>query len=395
MRIAVFGGAFNPIHFGHLRLAQEFKQRLKLDRVMLIPSSMPPHKQGADMASPSDRLKMCRLAVGRDTLFEVSDIEIKRGGASYTADTLEQLSRLYPDAEWYLITGADMFLTLGTWHRFDDIARLAALCAAPRDSADAARLREYARVLEKRGARCIIEDIPRIDISSTDIRKRISGGQSIDGLTPPAVVKYISENSLYKTALTDKAYTAPQFIEIIKGRLTPRRFEHSMAVAEQAVHLAGLYGADPQKAYTAGILHDIIKDADKAAQLQMINDFGIILDSAQAASPSCWHAIAGAEFVRRILNIDDCDIINAIRYHTTARAGMSPLEKTIFIADFTSSDRDYPDVGEMRRLAEIGSEPAMEYALSYTVCKLSKERKVILPDAIYAYNEIIAAKGGI
>lgn len=393
MKAAVFGGAFNPVHLGHLRLSKEFGQRLGLDKILLIPSSAPPHKPDADMAPAADRLEMCRLSVGEDSLFTVSDIEIKRGGVSFTADTLERLVQIYPDTEWYLITGADMFLTLGTWHRFDDIARIAVLCAAPRDGGDSACLREYAAKLEKRGARCIIEDIPMTDISSTQIRQRIKQGKSIDGLTSPAVVKYISDKSLYRKASTDSV-ADERLIEIVRGRLTPQRFEHSKAVAKQAVHLATIYGADTQKAYTAGILHDIMKDTDKDTLLQMMGDFGIILDNAQTASPSCWHAVAGSAFIENILHIDDRDIINAVRYHTTARAGMSPLEKTIYLADLTSSDRNYADILEMRRLAELGSEQAMEYALSYTIRYLESKRAVILPDAVHAYNEIIASKGG-
>jgi nicotinate-nucleotide adenylyltransferase len=392
MKIAVFGGAFNPIHYGHLRLAREFASRLKLDKVMLIPSSTPPHKLHAHMAADRDRLEMCRLSVKGDPLFLVSDIEIKRAGVSFTADTLDKLTELYPTAQWYLITGADMFLTLGTWHRFEDIMLRAILCTAPRDDIEGAKLREYAAVLEKRGAKCIIEDIPKTDISSTKIRQLIRSGKDIDCLVPNSVKDYIYKNSLYKNAIDSTENSDAQFIEIIRGRLTPYRFRHSLAVAEQAKHLALLYGADPKKAYAAGILHDIMKDEPKAALLQMLSDFGIILNNAQMASPSCWHAIAGAEFVRNILKIGDDDIINAVRYHTTARAGMSPLEKTIFVADFTSLDRDYPDIDEMRRRAQLGSGPAMEYALSYTIRELLNKSAVILPDAIDAYNEIIALK---
>lgn len=392
MKIAVFGGSFNPVHYGHLRLSHEFAKRLKLDKVMLIPSSTPPHKLHADMAPGKDRLEMCRLSVKDDPLFLVSDIEFQRAGASFTADTFDKLTELYPNARWYLITGADMFLTLGTWHRFDDIARTATICTAPRDDIESARLVEYAAVLEKRGAKCIIEDIPKTDVSSTKIRQFISAGKDIDEFVPTAVKDYIYNNSLYKNVIDSTENADAQFIEIIRGRLTPYRFRHSLAVAEQAKHLALMYKADAKKAYTAGLLHDIMKDEPKAALLQMLNDFGIILNNAQMASPGCWHAIAGAEFVRNILKIGDEDIINAVRYHTTARAGMSHLEKTIFIADFTSLDRDYPDIDEMRRCAEIGSEPAMEYALSYTIRELLNKSAVIIPDAIDAYNEIIALK---
>lgn len=391
MKIALFGGTFDPIHEGHLYLAREFAEKLSLDRVILMPTFVPPHKLKTRMAPSADRLAMCRLAAEGDPLFAVSDLEIRRGGASFTADTLASLQENGPGGTWYLITGADMFLTLGTWNRFDEIARRAVLCAAPRGGVTAERLREYAAGLEKLGARCEIRDIPEFAVDSTGLRQRIQNGQSLEGLVPPAVERYIVEHKLY-TEQGSKLDLDEQFIEIIRGRLTPKRFHHSLEVAKQAVHLAPLYGADPKKARTAGILHDIMKDAGPKAQLQIFHDFGIILDIAEQASPTCWHAHAGAVFIENVLHVGDRDIVNAVRYHTTGRAGMSPLEKAVFVADFTSADRDYPDVGEMRRLAELGSAPAMEYALSYTIRDLVSRAAVIHPDAIDAYNELIAAK---
>lgn len=124
--------------------------------------------------------------------------------------------------------------------------------------------------------------------------------------------------------------------------------------------------------------------------LQILHDFGIILDNTETVSPNLWHAIAGSAFIERVLHVDDSAIVDAVRYHTTGRAGMSPLEKTLFVADFTSADRNYKDVGEMRRLAEAGSAPAMEYALAYTIRDLAKRGLAIHPDAVYAYNELTA-----
>ena len=391
-RFALFGGTFDPIHEGHLRLAREFARRLSLDRVVLMPTALPPHKLKTELAREEDRLAMCRLAVEGDPLFVVSDLEIRRGGASFTADTLAELKKEEPEAEWYLITGADMFLTLGTWNRFDEIARLAVLCAAPRGGADAGALRAYAAELTERGARCAVEDISELPVSSTELRERLREGKPLDGLVPPAVERYIAARGLYREgADTPGRTTDEQFTEIIRGRLSPRRFAHSLAVAEQAAHLAPRYGANPKKARTAGLLHDILKDASLQAQLQILHDFDIILDNVEAASPSLWHAIAGAVFLEKILRVDDPELVNAVRYHTTGRAGMTPLERTLFLADFTSADRDYPDVAEMRRLAEEGWKPAMKYALTYTIRDLARHGRPIHPDAVEAYNELVVA----
>ena len=396
-RYALFGGTFDPIHEGHLRLAREFARRLSLDRVVLMPTYVPPHKMKESLAPAEDRLAMCRLATAGDPLFIVSDLEIRRGGASFTADTLAALHEQEPEVAWYLITGADMFLTLGTWNRFDEIARLAVLCAAPRDGVGMPELLACAETLESRGARCAVEDIPALPASSTELRERLGRGEAgdsaADGLLPETVAAYIAAHKLYTGKGTMKTMqTDEQFIEIIRGRLTEKRFRHSLAVAEQAAHLASLYGADAKKARTAGILHDILKDEKPAALLQILHDFGIILDNVEAVTPNLWHAIAGAAFIERVLHVEDADIVTAVRYHTTGRAGMSPLEKTLFVADFTSADRKYDDVEEMRRLAEVGSAPAMEYALNYTIRDLAGRGLAIHPDAVHAYNELVAAR---
>lgn len=386
-KIALFGGTFDPIHNGHIRLAAEFARRLKLDKVILMPTYVPPHKVKPEMAPAADRLEMCRLAAGNDPLFTVSDLEISRGGASFTADTLETLCGQYPEARWYLITGADMFLTMGTWWRFEDIAATAVLCAAPRDGVSMAELEAYAARLEAEGAVCALENIPLTPLSSTEIREKLRRGEAVDQLVPAAVAGYIAAKRLYTEGEETRLNRDEQFIEIIRGRLTPARFRHSLAVAEEAERLAKKYGADPARARTAGILHDILKDAGEDAQLQIFQDFAILLDNVEQQAPKLWHARAGALFIEKVLGVTDSDILAAVRYHTTARAGMSPLEKVLFIADFTSVDRDYKDVDVMRRLADEGLSQAMLYALSYTIRDLVKKQAAIHPDTLAAYNE--------
>ena len=222
-KIALFGGTFDPIHNGHIRLAAEFARRLKLDKVILMPTYVPPHKVKPEMAPAADRLEMCRLAAGNDPLFTVSDLEISRGGASFTADTLETLCGQYPEARWYLITGADMFLTMGTWWRFEDIAATAVLCAAPRDGVSMAELEAYAARLEAEGAVCALENIPLTPLSSTEIREKLRRGEAVDQLVPAAVAGYIAAKRLYTEGEETRLNRDEQFIEIIRGRLTPAR----------------------------------------------------------------------------------------------------------------------------------------------------------------------------
>ena len=179
------------------------------------------------------------------------------------------------------------------------------------------------------------------------------------------------------------------YIALAKQKLSSERFQHTVEVAGSAKLLAEKYGADAEKATLAGLLHDLMKDISKEEQLYIIEKSDIILSYCDKASPKLWHSIAGAAYLRDELKITDEDIFNAVRYHTTGRAGMSLLEKVIYIADYISADRTYSGVEEMRRLAENSLEDAMLFALEFCINKLVETGKVIHPDSVDCYNELI------
>lgn len=389
-KMGLFGGTFDPIHQGHIDMALRLATKLELDGVMLVPTFVPPHKIKESMAAAEHRLAMCRLAAEPFPFLRVSDMELQREGASFTVDTLTALCEQFPDTQWYLITGADMFTTLRTWHRFEDVARMAVLCTVPRKGTDTDELQEYAAALKEDGIRCYVDDAPVLDVSSTEIRRRIATGESLDNLIPLAVEKYIHRHELYRQMDGMQSQTKDeQFISIIRARLSDYRFRHSLCVAEEARRLALRYGADPDKAYTAGILHDIMKDTDYGAQRKILADYGEELDDVEEQSCTLWHARTGAAFLRHILGVDDEDILQAVRYHTTGRAGMSLLEKVLFVADFTSADRDYPDVDVMRGFADESLDAAIRYGVDYTIRDLLHRRKTVHPDTLAVYNDIV------
>ena len=389
-KMGLFGGAFDPIHSGHIAMAQRLKEQLGLDGVVLMPTNVPPHKIRERMASASHRLAMCRLAVQDLDGFAVSELELAREGASFTVDTLEELYRRHPDTAWYLFTGADMFCTLRTWYRFEDIARLAVPCTVPREGTDAAQLTAYAEALTADGIRCYVDSRPVQPISSTEIRRRAAEGESLDGLVPMAVAQYIALHGIYRDGgAMDTRTQDEQFTQIIRARLGDYRYRHSLCVAEEARRLAEKYGADPQKAYTAGLLHDIMKDTAPKTQLQILSDFGILLDEVERQSKTLWHARSGEVFLRHILGVSDEDILQAVRCHTTGRADMSLLGKVLFVADFTSADRDYDDVDVIRRLADESLDSAIRYGIDYTIRDLLEQGRPIHPDTLAAYNDIV------
>lgn len=182
--------------------------------------------------------------------------------------------------------------------------------------------------------------------------------------------------------------TFKDYKKLVKAKVSEKRFNHCVNVAKEAVKLAGRYSADPEKAELAGILHDITKETSTEEQLQIMEKNGIILSKLQLSSPKLWHSISGAAYIKSELSVDDEDILNAVRYHTSGRAGMSLLEKVIFVADFTSEERDYDGVRTMRKKSEKSLEEAMCFGLSYTICDLIQRGRVIDPNAVECYNDI-------
>lgn len=178
------------------------------------------------------------------------------------------------------------------------------------------------------------------------------------------------------------------YTELLKTKLSDYRFVHSLEVAKSAVYLAEKYGGDSEKMYLAGLLHDILKEADRKEIFFYVNKYGMSLTKLEENTKKLWHAIVGAEFLKNELNIDDEEIITAVRYHTTGRKDMTLGEKILFIADFISADRDYNGVDEMRQRAEISLEHAMDMGLSFTITDLIENGRPVHPDTLDAYNDI-------
>ena len=198
MRLGIFGGAFNPIHNGHLTLAKSYQESLGLDKVLFIPTAVPPHKTSQHLAPDVHRLNMARLAVTDNDSFEVSDIEFKRQGKSYTYDTLIQLKKIYPDSQMYLIIGADQFLSFHKWYKFDGILDMVTLCTSAReDEAEKKKILSYAESIEQMKGKYFIADYPVVKLSSSEIRDKIKKGEDISRLVPKGVYEYILEKGLY------------------------------------------------------------------------------------------------------------------------------------------------------------------------------------------------------
>lgn len=183
--------------------------------------------------------------------------------------------------------------------------------------------------------------------------------------------------------------TYDYYLNILRGRLSEYRLHHSLEVAKSAVYLAEKYGGDSERMYTAGLLHDVLKEAEKEEIFSLADDYGVEMTQLEKSTPKLWHAQIGAEFLKNELKIDDSEIITAVRYHTTGRANMILSEKILFIADFISADRNYNGVESMREKAEESLEKAMFEGLSFTINELIEKGKAVHPDTLDAYNDIV------
>ena len=183
-----------------------------------------------------------------------------------------------------------------------------------------------------------------------------------------------------------------EYISYLKQVLNEHRFQHSLNVAEKCAELSELYGFDKEKAYLCGLLHDICKNDSEEKMLQIFDKFDIILDNVQKSVKSLWHSIAGAALIQEKFNILDIEIIDAIKYHTTARANMSKLEKIVFIADVISKDRDFDCVEKLREYSLVDLDLAVIECLKSSINNLTNKNALIHIDTINAYNFMIAER---
>ena len=192
-RVGVLGGTFDPIHHGHLAAASEVCAALRLDQVLLVPTNRQPFKDGFDSASAEDRLEMCRLAVTGDERFGVSEVDIERGGITYTVDTLTDLQEQLPGAHLYFITGADALARLDEWKDYEKLVQMAEFVGVTRPGHSLPHIDTMYALVE----------VPSIAVSSTDVRRRVRTGAPIRYLVPRTVADYIAQHDLYAGGLDD------------------------------------------------------------------------------------------------------------------------------------------------------------------------------------------------
>ncbi|MBR5471693.1 MAG: bis(5'-nucleosyl)-tetraphosphatase (symmetrical) YqeK [Oscillibacter sp.] len=373
MRIGVYGGTFNPPHLGHITAARAVFDLLQLDRLLLIPAGLPPHKEmPAGSPTPRQRLEMTRLAgeqTGLGSKVEVLDMELVRTGKSYTSDTLAALKQMYPDDELWLLMGTDMFLTLQAWHEPETVLRLAGIAAFGRTEEDTEELfavqREYLTKTYP-GCRIFTLTIPGVvDVSSTEIRAALVKGTGAE-LLAPAVYGYILRHGLYGTGADLKNLPLEQLRPVALSYLKHKRIPHVLGTEQEAIRLAQRYGADVEKARVAALLHDCTKRLSMEEQLVLCAKYGIELDELEQKALKLLHSKTGAAIARDVFGVDE-EIYSAIWYHTTGHAGMTLLEKIIYLADYIEPTRDFPGVDALREACYEDLDKGLLMGLEMTI----------------------------
>ena len=354
MTIAVFGGSFNPPHKGHLAAALAASRQLKPDEFLVIPDFQPPHKQLAEGSpEPEERLALCRLAFAAVPNCTVSDLELRRGGKSYTADTLRHLRAAKPEAELILLMGADMYCSLHTWHDAEYILRSVRIAVFQRAAGEMPAIEAQRDALKARfGTETELIRSQPMPASSTELRAALQSREGVAKLCPEVYAEII------RRRLYGAKVNFPWLREQSYAMLRPRRVPHVQGCEAEAVRLARRWGADEERAAEAAILHDCTKKELLPEQLRLCAKYGIIPDELERENGKLLHAKTGAAVARFEFGSDD-EVVEAIRWHTTGRPNMTTLEKVLYMADYMEPTRDFPGVEELRRLAYEDLDRAM------------------------------------
>lgn len=419
-RLGIMGGTFDPVHLGHLACAEQVREQLSLDAVLFVPTGTPVFKLGTSVTPAEHRLRMVELAIKKNSAFDVSPIEIDRGGNTYTVDTLRQLRAHFPEnVELYFITGADAAATILQWREPVAIASLARVVAVNRPGYELPDAQK--KLFAERGLRVEYVEITPLEISSSELRTRVERGQSIRYLTRPRVVEYIEKHGLYRSVpagelggsvadiptkvslgcegdSAEHCYPdclSQEFFDLmeirVKDRVRPKRFKHIQGVAKMAGRLAEAYGVDVAKARLAGILHDWDKGYDDPGIQARANQLGLDVDPfVLREMPRVLHGNTAAAALAAEFPQMPKDVIQAIDRHTSAAVNMSDLDMVVYIADALEENRQFGRIDELRELiGEVPLEELFFEVMAYWNEMLFQRKITVHPDTVDVWNEYV------
>lgn len=347
-KVALLGGAFNPIHNGHLYLASQFQAQFPDISLCFIPSGVSPHKSNLDLASNDDRLAMVELALNTIPLFDpiISSIELDREGLSYTIDTVRALKKKYAEGvSLFLIIGDDLIEGLPYWKSFEELRKEVQFVVAYREDFSS---NQIAKIKANYPEFLFLENSVKA-FSSTEIREKIAIGEPCDNLAPKPVLDYIYTKELY--CANNRNADCKGVFNYMQKHLSPSRMEHCYCVAKEASRLAALYGVSMLSAYQAGFFHDIARSMEREQmvafgknyqhQHQLKKGIANELPAYGEDQLILYHAEAGAWLLQEQFGFSDEDFLEAIACHSVGKIQMGNLARIVFVADFTEPGRKF------------------------------------------------------
>lgn len=401
--LAIYGGTFSPPHIGHVRAAEALSASLSPDRFMVIVDNLPPHKELDGGASADQRLEMARLAFGHIPNVEISDMEIRRGGRSYTAETLTHLSKEGRDL--YFLCGTDMFLSLPSWRTPEIIFEKAAICLVRREEdGDITEQIQSAKEKYERefGARIHIIDAPVKEISSSDLRRDLCAAPwRAEKELPPAVYSYIRREGLWPARDRDALLSSLR--EDVRAYMSEKRYRHTLGVEKMALRMSEYFKEiDPFYIRAAALLHDVTKELSEEDHRAIISKMQIKLSKSQQKSPAILHSFTAEDRIKKEFSYfgESEQLISAIRAHTTGCAKMSLFDKILFVADYIEDGREYSRCTAAREyffsMIEGGTSPIkalntiLLQILESTIRFLNERGFSLCEDTVVARDEVLS-----
>lgn len=400
MKLAILGGSFNPLHLGHLMLANTAISQCAFDKVLFVPAFKPPHKHLAGGVSVHDRLTMLEQSLLDFPNLAIETCELERKGSSYTIDTITYLEQKYAnklDGKIGLIIGSDLVQDFHLWKDVDILAKKTDILLASRPSVLKAS-DSVCPDLEKKTAKVaksFKKNFPYphsvmhnalLPISSAEIRQRICHGKDWEALVPQCVYRYINDRNLY--LVDDYSEVLEKVRCYALAALKSERYAHSMRTAETASLLCEHYGEKRDSGYFAGVAHDMCKEMDDTMLIQLASQDGLPVSVAEKKKPQLLHGRAAAILLHKQFGIKDLEILEAIRLHTFGSPNMCNLAKILYIADKIEPGRPHMSSEKIQKLLSLSLNSLLLSVFTENVEYLKNQSCDIFPETLLLHNSL-------